>query len=243
MRRRMIVVKLALLLALPTLASAQDHDFRGSSGNSAGDVELTPDSRRGGGSITKVATTLALVGAGIGMVLAGNPRYVPSRFAPGNSPRRIDLGMYLGAGSYAGHSYELVYRRRNAFGTGFACPPYEPHCVIEAQELRDQYAFGFTDGHDVGRHEGLALGHEQGFTDGQAALIRILDANGFPVYEGEFLPASYARETFGDRKGMRYGGVGLLAAGALVGLLWPESRNLALIPLPGGGQVAASLGF
>ena len=241
--RKMIVAALVILLVLPTLAPAQDRGFRGSSADSAREVELAPDSRRGGGSVTKVATTLALVGAGIGMVLAGNPEYVPSRFAPGNSPRRIDLGMYLGDGSYAGHSYELVYRRRNAFGTGYACPPYEPHCVIEAEELRDQYAFGFTDGHDVGRHEGLALGHERGFEDGQAALIRILDANGFPVYEGEFLPASYVRETFSERKILRYGGVGLLAAGALLGLLWPESRNLALTPLPGGGQVAASLGF
>ena len=237
--RRIIVVKLVILLALPTLAPAQDRGFRVSPGESARKVEPSPDSRRGGGSVTRVATTLALVGAGIGMALAGNPRYVPSRFVPGNSPRRIDLSVYLGDGSYDGHSYELVYRRRNEFGTGYACPPYEPSCVIEAQELREQYAFGFTDGHDVGRHEGL----EQGFEDGQAELIRILDANGFPVYEGEFLPASYVKETFGDRKLMRYGGVGLLAAGALIGLLWPESRNLALIPLPGGGQVAASLSF
>lgn len=241
--RRIIVVELVILLALPTLAPAQDRDFRGSPGESARKVEPSPDSRRGGGSVTRVATTLALVGAGIGMALAGNPQYVPSRFVPGNSPRRIDLGVYLGDGSYAGHSYELVYRRRNAFGTGYSCPPYEPRCVIEAQELREQYAFGFTDGHDVGQHEGLVLGHEQGFEDGQAELIRILDANGFPVYEGEFLPASYVKETFSERKLMRYGGVGLLAAGALIGLLWPESRNLALIPLPGGGQVAASLGF
>lgn len=239
----MIVVELVILLALPTLAPAQDHDFRGSPGESARKVEPSPDSRRGGGSVTRVATTLALVGAGIGMALAGNPQYVPSRFVPGNSPRRIDLGVYLGDGSYAGHSYELVYRRRNAFGTGYSCPPYKPRCIIEAQELREQYAFGFTDGHDVGQHEGLVLGHEQGFEDGQAELIRILDANGFPVYEGEFLPASYVKETFSERKLMRYGGIGLLAAGALIGLLWPESRNLALIPLPGGGQVAASLGF
>ena len=85
--------------------------------------------------------------------------------------------------------------------------------------------------------------HEQGFADGQAALIRIMDAAGLMVYEGEFTAASYVRETFSDRKIMRYGGAALAAAGALLSLVWPRSRNLALTPLPGGGRVAASLGF
>ena len=176
-------------------------------------------------------------------MLAGNPEYVPSRFAPGNMPRRVDLDIYLGAGHYPGHSYRVVPRRGDAFGTGYACPASASRCVIEADELVEQYQFGFTDGHDVGRYEGLAVGHERGFADGQAALIRIMDADGLVVYEGEFTPASYATETFSDRKAMRYGGAALAAAGALLGLVWPRSRNLTLTPLPGGGQVAASLGF
>ena len=107
----------------------------------------------------------------------------------------------------------------------------------------EQYDFGFTDGHDVGRYEGLVAGHEQGFRDGETALIRIMDAEGLVVYEGEFTPASYVQESFSDRKLMRYGGAGLIAAGALLSLFWPPSGNLALTPLPGGGRVAASLGF
>lgn len=42
---------------------------------------------------------------------------------------------------------------------------------------------------------------------------------------------------------MRYGGAGLIAAGALLSLFWPQSGNLALTPLHGGGRVTASLSF
>ena len=61
----------------------------------------------------------------------------------------------------------------------------------------DQYGFGFTGGHDIGRHEGLVAGHAEGFAAGQPELIRILDAGGLVVYERSFAPASYVRETFG----------------------------------------------
>ena len=232
-----------MLLAMPAPTTGEDRDIRGAAERLAAAVQLRPDAGGGSRSTAKVATAVVLVGAGIGLVLAGNPEYVPSRFAPGNMPPRVDLGMYLGAGDYPGHSYQVVPRRGEAFGTGYACPTSSPRCVIEAEDLAEQYVFGFTDGHDVGRYEGLAAGHEQGFADRRNDLIRIMDANGLVVYEGEFTAASYVRETFSDRKAMRYGGAALAAAGTLFGLIWPRSRNLALTPLPGGGRVAASLGF
>lgn len=242
--QRIVAVVLAMTMqAAPGTATAQDRDLPASAARLAAAAEPTPDPGGGNRRTGRMATGLALLGAGLVLVLAGNPDYVPSRFAPGNTPRRVDLGMYLGAGSYPGHSYQLVYRRGSAFGTGYGCPNYEPRCSIEAEQLVNQYGFGFTDGHDIGRHEGLVAGHAEGFAAGQAELIRILDAGGLVVYEGRFAPASYVRETFSDRKAMRYGGAGLLAAGALLGLLWPRAANLDLTPLPGGGRVTASLGF
>ena len=230
-------------LATPAPATGEDTDLRRSAGRLAAAVRLQPDDSASGRATTKIATTFALVGAGIGLVLAGNPDYVPSRFAPGDTPRRVDLSVYLGAGNYPGHNYRLTPRRGTAFGTGYACPASATRCVIGASELVEQYEFGFVDGHDAGRYEGLMAGHEDGFAGGQAAAIRIMDANGFVVYEGEFTPASYVKETFSDRKLMRYGGAGLIAAGALLGLFWPQSGNLAVTTLPGGGRIAASLGF
>lgn len=243
MMRAIVAAGLVMSLATPAPATGEDGDLRDSAERLAAAARLKPNAGGSGGRGARVATTLALVGAGLGLVLAGNPKYVPSRFAPGNMPQRIDLSMYLGAGNYPGHSYRVVHRRGTAFGTGYACPPSTPRCVIGASELVEQYEFGFTDGHDVGRYEGLAAGHEDGFAAGQAAAIRIMDANGFVVYEGELTPASYVGETFSDRKLMRYGGAGLIAAGVLLSLVWPQSRNLAVTPLPGGGRVTASLGF
>ena len=105
---------------------------------------------------------------------------------------------------------------------------------------------GYTDGFDDGVYGGLVVGHEQGWHDWQNRVIEILDANGFIVYSGEFTPASYVKETFSDKAGMRIGGVGLAAAGALIALFWPDSpaRNLDLGYVPGGGaRVGASFGF
>ena len=243
--QRIVTVGLLLLAAVPLPASGADRDELASAEQRSAAVEPTPDAGEGGRSATKIATTLALVGAGIGMVLAGGTEYVPSRFAPGNTPRRVDLSVYLGAGSYPGHSYQLTHRRGDAFGTGYGCPVGATRCIVEAQELADQYGFGFTDGYDLGQFDGLVAGHRDGFVAGQAATIRILDANGLVVYDGEFTPASYVREHFSDRKSIRYGGVGLLAAGALISLFWPDSpaRNLDLKPLRGGGWIGASVGF
>ena len=241
--RRIVTLGL-LLAATPVPAAGQDPDVTASAGQRPAAVEPAPDAG-GGGPAAKRVTTLALLGAGIGMVLAGDPEYVPSRFAPGNTPRRVDLSMYLGEGTYSGHRYQLTYRRGSAFGTGYACPAGAGRCDVGAQELADQYVFGFTDGYDRGRFDGLVTGHLQGFADGQAATIQIIDANGFLMYEGVFKPASYVEERFSDRRSLRYGGVGLLAAGALISLFWPESpaRNLDLRPLAGGGRIGASFGF
>ena len=243
---RTVTMGLSLLLAAtPVLADGEGRDVLASAGQRAAAVEPERDAAGRGRPAAKIATTLALVGAGVGMVLAGGPAYVPSRFAPGNTPRRVDLSVYLGTGSYPGHSYQLTYRRGGASGTGYACPAGATRCVVDAQELADQYGFGFTDGYDRGHFDGVAAGHEQGFADGQAATIRILDASGLAVYDGVFKPASYVEERFSDRRSLRYGGVGLLAAGALISLFWPESpaRNLDLRPLAGGGRIGASFGF
>jgi hypothetical protein len=244
--QRIVTLGLLLLAATPLPAAGEDGDILASAGRRAAAVEPNRDAGRHGRPATKIATTLALVGAGIGMVLAGSPEYVPSLFASGNTPRRVDLSVYLGAGSYPGHTYEISYQRGDAFGTGYACPAGATHCVIDAQQLADQYLFGFRDGYDRGRFDGLVVGHQQGFAAGQAATIRILDANGFVLFDGDFTPASYVREHFSDRKSIRYGGVGLLAAaGALIGLLWPDSpaRKLDMKPLRGGGWIGATLGF
>ena len=242
---RNVAVGLLLLAATPLPASGEDRDVLASAEQRAAAVEPTPVAGGRDRPTAKITTTLALVGAGVGMVLAGSPAYVPSRFAPGNTPRRVDLSVYLGAGSYPGHSYQLTRRRGDAFGTGYGCPAGATRCIVDAQELADQYGFGLTDGYDLGRFEGLVAGHREGFAAGQAATIRILDANGLVVYDGEFTPASYVEERFSDRRNLRYGGVGLLAAGALISLFWPDSpaRNLDLQPLPGGGRIGASVGF
>lgn len=243
--QRLVTAGLLLVAATPLPAAGEDRGILAAAGQRAAAVEPERDAARRGRSTTKIATTLALVGAGAGMVLAGGPEYVPSQFAPENTPRRVDLSVYLGAGSYPGHSYRLTYRRGDDAGTGYACPAGASRCVVDAQQLPDQYGFGFTDGYDLGRFEGLAAGHREGFAAGQEATIRILDANGLVVYDGDFTPASYVEERFSDRKSLRYGGVGLLAAGAFISLFWPESpaRNLHLQPLPGGGRVGASFGF
>ena len=45
-----------------------------------------------------------------------------------------------------------------------------------------------------------------------------MDANGLVVYDGEFVVASYVKETFNDRAELQMGGVGLAAAGAVIAL-------------------------
>lgn len=234
-----------LLAAAPVPAAGESRDSVSAAERRSVAPAPSPGAGEPGRSTTKIAATLALVGTGIGLVLAGNPDYVPSRFAPGNTPRRVDLSVYLGAGSYPGHTYEVSFQRGDAFGTGYACPGTATRCIIEAEQLADQYGFGFSDGYDLGHFNGLVVGHGEGFAAGRTATLQILDANGFVVYDGDFTPASYVKERFSDRKYLRYGGVGLLAVGALIGLVWPDSpaRHLDLKPLRDGGWVGTTFGF
>lgn len=245
--RRMVMCGLICLLMAPPLATAEDRNqgILAAAEQLAAEVELQPTGVSGGGSRVKYATTLALVGAGIGLVLAGSPEYVPSQFAPGNYPNRVDLSMYLGAGNYPGHSYRLQHRRGDDYRKAWSCTGgFAGRCATDNM-LEDNYRWGYTDGFDDGAYAGAVVGHERGWLAGQNAVVRILDANGFVVYDGEFIPASYVKEQFNDRKNMRYGGIGLIAAGTILNLIWPSSpaRTLYLAPLPSGGKVGASFGF
>ena len=43
---------------------------------------------------------------------------------------------------------------------------------------------------------------------------------------------------------MRYGGVGLIAVGAILNLVWPDNpARLSAGPLRGGGEVGVTFGF
>ena len=255
MRTRIVAaVVFGALVFLPIGAAAQD--ILADAERLAAEFELQPGGASGGGrSMTRIATTLTLIGAGVGLAAMGKPDYVPSQFAPGNTPMRVDLTSYLGAGNYPGHSYRLVHRRGDSYGyywtNSFECPRIR--CTVTQSDLDDiatrsleNYRDGYIDGFDDGVYGGLVVGHEQGWHDGQNRVIEILDANGLTVYSGEFTPASYVKETFSDKAGMRIAGVGLAAAGALIALFWPDSpaRNLDLGYVPGGGaRVGASFGF
>ena len=169
---------------------------------------------------------------------------------------RVDLTSYLGAGNYPGHSYRLVHRRGDSYSlywtNRFNCPN-RIRCTLSQSQLDgiatrslENYTDGYIDGFDDGVYGGLVVGHEMGWHDGQNRVIEILDANGLTVYSGEFTPASYVKETFSDKAGMRIAGVGLAATGALIALFWPDSpaRNLDLGYVAGGGaRVGASFGF
>ena len=199
-------------------------------------------------SLAKRVTSIALIAAGIGAVLAGNPEFVPSQFIPGNYPNRVNISAYLGAGRYPGHTYELLRRRGADYGYRWVCRNDAATCVTFNDHLNENYRVGYTDGHDDGLFLGRVQGHRQGWREGHAAgqadVIRIIDANGLVVYDGEFDPASYVRETFSDRKGMRYGGVGLIAVGAILNLVWPDNpARLSAGPLRGGGEVGVTFGF
>ena len=204
---------------------------------------------RGGPSVAKRATSVALIAAGIGAVLAGNPEYVPSQFAPGNMPNPVDLEDYLGPGSYPGHSYQRIRTRGENYGfLRWFCVTEADWCRMYNWHNRANYRAGYTDGFDDGRYDGLVEGHETGWNAGYTAsqrdTIRILDAEGLVVYDGEWKPASYTQETFSDRKELRYAGVGLIAVGAVLNLVWPDSpARLDVAPLRGGGAVGATFGF
>ena len=257
--RTFVVLVLIGVLGMPLVATAQEsaQDILAVAERLAAEFQLQPGGASGGGrSMTRIAMSLALVGAGVGLAVMAKPDYVPSQFVQGNTPMRVDLTSYLGAGNYPGHSYRLVHRREDAYGrywtNSYSCPNVI-RCTLSRSQLNlitmrslENFRDGYIDGFDDGVYAGLVVGHEQGWHDGQNRVIEVLDANGFIVYSGEFTPASYVKETFSDKAGMRIGGVGLAAAGALIALFWPDSpaRNLDLGYVPGGGaRVGASFRF
>lgn len=138
----------------------------------------------GGPSVAKRVTSIALIAAGIGAVLAGNPEYVPSQFVPGNYPNRVDIRTYLGPGQYPGHSYKLLRRRGAEYGYRWVCEEDHHYCGRNAQ-LNQNYRDGYTDGTDDGLFRGRVEGHREGWraghAAGQAQVIRIIDANGLAV--------------------------------------------------------------
>ena len=253
MRRIAFTVIVVASLAAP--AAAQDAPLRESATRIAAAMESQPQTvGRGGTSAGKMATALGLVGGGLAMVFLGKPDLAPSQFTPSVVPGRIDLSAYLGPGTYPGHSYTLTHRRGDDYSThvvarcrgrtsGVICPA-DVGGVNEW--LRETYRGGYTDGHDDGVHAGMVAGHEQGWTEGQTSVLQIMDENGFTVYEGPFIPASYVRERLEDRQALRLGGAALLAAGAIAALAWPDSapvESLDVAPLPGGGWLGATVGF
>ncbi len=244
--RIVLAATVAIAGARPVLAQGADGEgILASASRMASGALVQGEVARSGRSAARIATVIALVGAGVGIALAANPDYAPSNFAPGNTPGRVDLSMYLGSGNYPGHSYRLTHRRGEAYGTRHA--GRHSRCGFTDRQLEAQFIAGYKDGYDDGHYEGRVSGHREGWIAGQASTIKILDANGLVVYDGAFTPSSYVKETFSDKKGMRYGGIALTAAGALVGLLWPDSpaRNLRVDAIPAGGNpgVNASYSF
>ena len=134
----------------------------------------------------KSATTLALVGAGVGMVLAaatGGADDVGAPLEPGNLPMNVDLTRSLDRGAFAGPRRDPPAGFRNA------------------------------------SHGGLMIGREAGY--------------------------EVLRRSSSDKRNMLYGGVGLIVAGTVLNVVWPDSpvRRLDFAVLPGGARVGASFGF
>ena len=244
MIRQIVTALVIATMALPVGAAAQD-TLREQAERLASTAQLEPPVQGGGGSTAKVITTVGLVAAGVGLAAIAKPEYVPSEYVPGNYPNRVDISMYLGAGTYPGHSYRLNRTRGDGYGRLLACTGgYQGFCATN-EMLRENYDRGYIDGVDDGIFAGLIVGHEQGYAQGQRSVIEIIDDKGFVVYDGDFLPASYVKEQFSDKAGLRMAGVGLAAAGAIIALAWPDSpaRNLELTPMRGGGRVGASFSF
>ena len=246
--RKLAVLVLVVVVGVPAAVAAEDAPgIRASVERLAAETAAAQGTSGNGPSVAKRATTIALIAAGIGAVLAGNPDYVPSNFAPGNYPNRVNIADYLGPGSYPGHTYEFKARRGARFGYRWVCRD-AAWCRITDTQLDENYEHGYIDGYDVGHFRGSVAGHKAGWQEGHAAgqngVIEIINAQGLVVYDGPFIPGSYVQETFSDRKGMRYGGVGLIAVGTILNLVWPESpARLSAGPLRGGGHVGATFGF
>ena len=232
MHRVAVIIVVVTSLAAP--AAAQDAPLQESAKRIAASMEFQPQtSGRGGTPAGKIATALGLVGGGIAMVLLGKPDLEPSRFTPAVVPSRVDLSAYLDP---------LTHTRGSDYGTHIVaeCRGRTSGAICPADVgglnrwLRETYQGGYTDGYDDGVYEG------------QASVVQILNENGFTVYGGEFIPASYVKEQLNDRQAMRLGGAALIAAGAIAALAWPDSapvESLDVAPLPGGGWLGATVGF
>ena len=163
MRERIVTAVVVGALALPVGAAAQDGILADAERLAAGFALQPGGGASGGGrSVGKIVTTLAMIGAGVGLAAMAKPDYVPSQFAPGNTPMRVDLSTYLGAGNYPGHSYRLVHRRGDRYGFLWTCSGgFGGRCATN-QMLDDNYRDGYTDGFDDGAYSGLVVGHERG---------------------------------------------------------------------------------
>ena len=232
MQRVALTVIVVASLAAP--AGAQDAPLRESAQRIAASREFQPQtSGRGATPAGKIVTALGLVGGGIAMIILGKPDLAPSQFTPSVVPGRVDLNAYLDpltrtrGSDYGSH----VVARCRGRTSGVICPA---DVGGVNQWLRDTYQGGYTDGHDDGVYAG------------QSAVVQVLDENGFTVYGGEFIPASYVKERLEDPQAMRLGGAALMAAGAIAALAWPDSapvESLDVAPLPGGGWLGATVGF
>lgn len=242
--------------SMPIVSAEEDEGVLATAERLAEQVEL--QRARGRRPIGRTVTTLALIGAGIGLAVMAKPDYVPSEHVPsqyarGNTPRLVNLSDYLGPGLYTGHSYQLTRRRGADYGKRWVCTN-RVSCFISNTRLVENYTRGYGDGYDDGLFVGRVTGHEEGWDtgwqQGQWDTISILNTHGLKVYQGEFtpdsyVPESYVKEKFTDKQGLRIAGVGLAAVGAIVALFWPDSpaRSLNVTPVPGGGQIGGSIGF
>ena len=196
-------------------------------------------------SLAKKAVSLSLILAGAAAVVVGDPDYTPSQFIPGNYPSRVDIRDYLPHGNYPGHTYRLQRQRGPRYGHRWSCR--HPSCPITDEQLYDNYINGYTDGYDDGFFSGRVESHRegwvQGYSRGQAEVIRIMNAEGLVVYDGPFDPASYVGDTFEEKKQWRYTGVALVVAGAVLNLLPERTGRIQGSLLHGGGQISAAFGW
>lgn len=202
--RKLAVLVLVVVVGVPAAVAAEDAPgIRASVERLAAETAAAQGIGGGGPSVAKRATTVALIAAGIGAVLAGNPDYIPSSFAPGNYPNRVNVADYLGPGSYPGHTYEFKARRGARYGYRWVCDA--AWCRITDTQLDENYEHGYIDGYDVGHFRGSVAGHKAGWQEGHAAgqngVIEIINAQGLVVYDGPFIPGRTCRRRSATGRG------------------------------------------
>ena len=234
---RAVAAVVVLFVVLPAPSVAQD-GLLSQAERLAQGLQPGRQQVRSGPSVGKTALVLGMVIGGAAMTLVEPTQ--PTQ------PGRVNLSAYLGDGDYPGHTYRLFRSRGDDYGFihWHGCGSSR-RCIVTTSSLErrllENYRFGYTDGHDDGLFEGRVQGHRegwtQGWTDGQRSMIEIIDANGFVVYEGPFIP-------YEERSpAMKYGGVALAAAGALIAVLWQDGPRLSAAPTVGGASGSVSFGF